>query len=198
MRRAVLFVALTLVVFALLGAAMGACGGRLTEAQRLERAGEWEAALSIYERVLSEDPDDLAALSGAAVALMVLQRFDEALELQERVAAADPDDVQTRLELGFNYLNHQDRPDDAVRVLEEAAELDPTAKNLTFLGQALEQAGEAGEAERVLRRAIETDSLYGYAYSQLAQLLEGQGRGAEAEALREEAANAGVMVDGQR
>jgi len=183
---------------ALLGTGAAACGGELAEAQQLEQAGEWEAALSVYQQVLAEDPENVAALSGAAVALMVLQRFDEALRFQERVAAVDPEDVQTRLELGFNYLNHQDRPGDAVRVLEEATELDPTAKNLTFLAQALEQAGDAEGAEQALTRAIEVDPLYQYAYSRLARLLESQGRGVEAQALWVQAANAGVTVDGQR
>ncbi len=47
----------------------------------------------------------------------LLGRHDEALALQERVVALDPKDVQTRIELGFNYLNHQKRAADAVRVL---------------------------------------------------------------------------------
>ena len=66
---------------ALLGTGAAACGGELAEAQQLEQAGEWEAALSIYEQVLAEDPENVAALSGAAIALMVLQRFDEALSI---------------------------------------------------------------------------------------------------------------------
>jgi tetratricopeptide (TPR) repeat protein len=173
------------------------CSDRLAEAHRLEEDGEWEAALSVYEQLLSEDPDDVAALSGSAVALMVLQRFDEAMKVQERLVAADPDDAQTRVELGFNYLNHQDRPEDAVRVLEEAANLEPIAKNLTFLAQAQLRAGDAEEAERTLRDAIETDRSYTYAYSQLFQLLERQGRQTEAEALVEEAANAGVTIADQ-
>ena len=68
----------TLLLLGFMGLMTGACDGRLAEAQSLEQAGEWEAALSVYEQVLSEDPENAAALSGAAVALMVLQRFDEA------------------------------------------------------------------------------------------------------------------------
>jgi tetratricopeptide (TPR) repeat protein len=185
----------SLLMVAVLALGEGACDDRLAEARRLEAEGSWEAAVSIYQQVLADDPDDLAALSGAAVGLMVLQRFDEALALQERVVAADPADVQSRLELGFNYLNHQGRPDDAVRVLQEAAELEPTAKNLTFLAQALEERGNAAEAEEVLRRAIAIDPTYGYAHSQLEQLLEGEGRALEAQVLREEAASTGLTAE---
>lgn len=185
-------------VLSVLAGIVGACSDGLAEARRLENAGDWEAALAVYKETLAKDSDDLAALSGAAVALMVLHRFDEALEYQERLVAADPKDAQTRVELGFNYLNHQDRPDDAARVLQEAADLDPTAKHLTFFAQALEQAGQTGEAEQVLRDAIETDAEYTYAYSQLVRLLQSQGRDVEAGALVEQALESGVTIDDQQ
>jgi tetratricopeptide (TPR) repeat protein len=161
-----------------------ACGDRLDEAHRLEAAGDWAGAVEAYEQVLSASPDDMGALAGAAVDLMVLQRYDEALELQERVVAADAGDVETRVELGFNYLSHQGRPADAVRVLQEAVDLEPTAKNLTFLAQAQRQVGDEPGAEVSLRRAIEVDSTFAYAYTQLGSLLDEQGRTVEAAQVR--------------
>ena len=164
----------------------------MQDALDLERAGDLDGALGAYQQVLVEDPDDVGALSGAAVCLMLLQRFDEALELQERVVALDPGDALTRVELGFNYLNHQERADDAVRVMSEAAALESSAKNLTFLAQAQAATGDLAGAEDTLRQAIETDPQYGYSYSQLASLLEEQGRGDEARGVREEAAALGI------
>lgn len=190
-RWLIVLLAVTVVLAAL---AAGGCGGALKQAKKLESSGDWQGALAAYQRVLTDEPEDLAALSGAAVALMVLQRFDEALAYQERVVAADPHDAQTRVELGFNYLNHQDRPVDAARVLGEAVQLEPTAKFITFLGQAQVVAGDLQGAERSLRRAIEVDHQYGYAYSVLAGLLGDEGRDEEAAQLKEDAQSRGVKV----
>jgi tetratricopeptide (TPR) repeat protein len=166
---------------------IAACGDRLAEARGHEAAGDWEKAFAVYEKVLDEHPGNLEALSGAAVALMVLQRYDEALTYQELVVAADPTDAQIRLELGFNYLGHQGRPLDAARLMRKAAAIDPSAKNLTFWAQALEGSGDLRGAEDALREAIAVDPEYAYARSELIELLEAQGRMDEAAELFEEA-----------
>ena len=183
-----------LTVLAIVAVTMAGCRDASAEAVEYELAGDWASALGVYERVLAEDPDDLEALSGAAVALMALQRYDEALGYQERVVAADAKDVQTRVELGFNYLNHQDRPEDAVRVLGEAAWLERTAKHLTFVAQAQDVVGDQSAAEGTLREAIEVDPTYGYAYGKLASLLEEQGRTVDAEQVRAEARSRGIEI----
>ena len=122
----------------------------MAEAEQLEAQGDVEEAVVVYEEVLQENPDDVEALSRAAVDLAFMGRFNDALPLQERMVAPGATDVQTRVELGFNYLNHQERPNDAVRVFGEAAELEPSAKNLTFLAQAQDlvraQRGSGGDS----------------------------------------------------
>ncbi len=60
---------------------------------------------------------DLGRLGEEAVGLMSSGRFDEALLIQERIASLDPTDAQIRVELGFNYLNHQNDAARAVAVL---------------------------------------------------------------------------------
>jgi len=116
------------------------------------------------------------------------------LAVQEQVVAADASDVQTRLELGFNYLNHQDRAEDAVTVFEEAAALDGGSKILTFLAQAQEVAGHIADAEATLRLAIDIDAAYAYPYSVLIGLFERTGRNAEAAEVRREAQKNGVAT----
>ncbi len=147
-----------------------------TGRQALEQ-GDWRVALAAFEQVLSHDPESLEALSGAAVSLLALKRYDEALAHQEKLVQLDPSDAMTRVELGFNYLNHQGRPQDAVSMLQEAVQLEPSAKYLTFLGQAQQQAGDVDGAEASFRRAIEVDPSYSYARDQLGRLLEGRQRG---------------------
>jgi tetratricopeptide (TPR) repeat protein len=173
---------------------MSGCSDPLASARELEEQGDLIGAVAAYQEVLQEEPDNVAALSGAAVCLLLLGRYGEALVLQERVVALDPKDVQTRVELGFNYLNHQGRPADAVRVLQEAASLDPSAKNLSFLAQAQAASGDAAGAESTLLQAVAADPGYAYSYTQLVRLLESQGRAEEAEQLTEEALARGIAI----
>lgn len=137
---------------------------------------------------------DLGQLTEEAVALMSSGRFDEALPIQEQIAALDPSDAQIRVELGFNYLSHQDRPADAVAVFKEAVDLEPSAKNVTFLAQAYIGADEPVSAEETLRQAIDTDKSYGHSYEVLVTLLERQGRTADVTELRQAADSAGVTL----
>lgn len=186
-----LFLALLLMLGTLSLSLLG-CDDPMKRASELEEVGDIEGAIAVYQDILANEPDSLAALSGEAVCLIMLRRYDEALPLQEKVTALDKKDVLTRVELGFNYLNHQDRAADAVRVLSEACSLQPTGKHLVFLAQAQVATGDPAGAEITLRKALEVDPAYGHAYAQLADLLEEQDRSQEAEEVRELALTRGV------
>lgn len=171
------------------------CSDPLADAEALALEGDLAAAESAYREILLETPNNLEVLEGLAVVLMLQQKYDEALPIQESVVAVNPEDVQTRIELGFNYLNHQDRPDDAVRVFSEAAAIDGTAKHLVFLAQAQREAGRLEDAEMSVRRAIEVDPEYSHSYAVLIRLLEQGGRSDEAADTREQAAAHGITID---
>lgn len=153
-----------------------ACKDQPSEAESLVAKGKLAKAESLYRKALAENPEDVAALDGLAVVLMLKQEYDEALIIQEKVSAAEPNNVPTRLELGFNYLNHQGRPGDAVRVFKEAVNLEDSGRNLTFLAQAQTAAGDTPAAEQSLWQAIEVDPTYPYAYEVLVGLLRETGR----------------------
>jgi Tfp pilus assembly protein PilF len=137
---------------------------------------------------------DLDRLTEEAVGLMSAGRFDDALPIQERIASLDPADAQIRLELGFNYLNHQKDPSRAVTVFKQAVQIEPSAKNMTFLAQAEVVAGDTTSAEAELRQAIEVDPSYPHPYGVLLSLLEEQGRTQEAAQLRQAAESAGITL----
>ena len=80
------------------------------------------------------------------------------------------------MELGFNYLNHQNAPAEAVAVLQEACAIEPTAQYLSFLAQAQVAAGDRSAAEATLRKAVDADKTYGRAYTLLISLLGGAGQ----------------------
>jgi len=173
------------------------CGGPVQEGRELEAQGDYAGAVSLYQAALLDDPDNVEVLAALGADLMLLGQWDEALPVQEKTVSLDSEDVQTRIELGFNYLNHQGRPADAARVLAEAASLDPTAQHLTFLAQAQIRAGDGSAAERTLREALDTDPKYAYSYRVLHSFLASQGRVDDAAGLREEALAHGVQLDAE-
>jgi Tfp pilus assembly protein PilF len=179
----------------MMGALVASCGGVASEARDLDREGDLEGAVSLYREALKQDPGNVEVLAALGADLYILGRFDEALPIQEKTVALDPEDAQTRIELGFNYLNHQDRPDDAVRVLTEAVNVDLSAKNLTFLGQAQEVSQDTVGAEATLRKAIETDPKYAFSYMVLRDLLVKRGRVQEAAQVEEAARQQGVDLN---
>jgi tetratricopeptide (TPR) repeat protein len=188
-------IALFALLVAIAALALAGCSDPIGDAEALAAGGDTEGAEAIYREVLTSDPENLEALSGLAVGLALQGRFDEALPFQERVVEADLTDAQTRIELGFNYLNHQNRSDDAVRVLGEAADLDMTPRNMTFLAQAQAVAGDIEGAERTLTDAIELDPQYAYSYMVLTDLLEDNQRDEDAAKVRDLATSRGVSIE---
>jgi len=182
------------VVLVLAVLSLPGCSDTLGQAREAEANGDVPTAVSLYKERLNEKPDDLEALNGVAVLLYVSGDFDGALPYQQKVVALDPSDAQTRVELGFNYLNHQNAPEKAAAVMAEAAALEPTAKNLTFLAQAQSALADSEAAESSLRRAITVDGQYAYAYKILIKLLEQQGMATEATQVRDAAVAAGVSL----
>lgn len=171
----------------------GGCSGQsqtMVKAAEAQEAGALTTAVSLYREQLKNDPENPAAIKALAVDLYMLNLWDEALPMQEKAVALDRKDAQTRIELGFNYMNHQDAAADAVRVMKEAADIEPSAKYLTFLGQAELKSGDLAAAEQALREAIATDKTYGHAYTVLADVLQLQGKDGEAAQLLQTASSA--------
>ncbi|MBN1628817.1 MAG: tetratricopeptide repeat protein [Thermoleophilia bacterium] len=191
-RRVRFFLALAAIMAAVV--LMTGCSDPVAEADSLVAEGDLSGAESLYREALASDPENLEALCGMAVVLALQHRYDEALVAQERVVAVDLTDSLTRVELGFNYLNHQGRAEDAVRVLGEAAALDASAKNLTFLAQAQAVAGRTKDAERTLEEALGIDPTYQHAYQVLVKVLEDDGRTDEASRVRERAVAQGITL----
>ncbi len=185
---------ITLLALVLLGGVLAGCSDALTAARDLEARGDLPGAVEVYRELLQEEPNDLDALRSLALDLLLLNRRDDALEVQEKIVSLDPKDSLTRVELAFNYLNHQNRPADAVVYLKQATELEPSAKNWAFLAQAQIEVDDLPGAENSLTRSLEADPTYPLAYSLLVGLLESEGRSAEALDVRQQAASNGVTL----
>lgn len=191
-RRSLLLAGLVLVV--LVGLASGGCSNRLGEAKRMDNQGNVKSAIAIYKEILKQQPNNVVALAGLGADLFDSQQYDEALTVEEKTVKLDSGDAATRVELGFNYLNHQGRPSDAVRILSEAAKLDRSAKVTCFLAQAQEANNDRAGAEKSLRQAIAKEPTYAYSYKLLVALLKKDGRSSEATQVNDGAAAHGIKL----
>ena len=135
-RKAVLVGIVVTVILAAAALLVEGCSDRVSEARNAELAGDFKTAEALYQEQLQSDANDLDALKGLAGVLYLERRWDEALPFQKKAIALDTKEAQIRVELGFNYLNHQNAPAEAVTVLKEACALEPTAQYLGFLAQA--------------------------------------------------------------
>ena len=85
---------------------------------------DWEGAVADYQRALTLDPGNTAALRGAAVLAFTLGRLDEAIELDNRALRLDPLYVAAYDNLGFQAY-YAGRFDEATGALKKALELNP-------------------------------------------------------------------------
>ena len=176
----------------LVGAVLTSCADSAAKGMSLDVKGDLPAAVTVYREQLERDPNNVEILAALASDLMLLGKFNEALPVQEKVVALDPKDAETRVELGFNYLNHQSQAAKAVQVLRQAATIQATAKNLTFLGQALIQAGDLTGAEESLNKALKADPKYAHSYEVLIGLFLKQNRTDDAARVRAQALQQGI------
>lgn len=183
-----------LVWLALAAIVMGGCSSTTSQGAKYERDGDYQKAASLYKDYLQNHPNSADVIAALGSDLYILGQYDQALPYQEKTVKNNPKDAQTRVELAFNYLNHQSRPADAVKVLQEAVAIDGSAKYLTFLAQALETTGDDANAIVRLREAIAKDPKYGHSYMVLYSLLGELGRTAEAAQVKADAAQHGVTV----
>lgn len=84
--RCLIGAAMVLIAAALLSFCGCAKSARMhyTAAQNAQGANDWNTALSEYEEVLKQQPDDVMGLLGKARSLYELKRFSEALPLFEQ------------------------------------------------------------------------------------------------------------------
>ena len=186
--------AVGIVLVLLLGVVSAGCSSRSDEALHFDAQGNLKAGMAIYQQIIKQDPNNVGALAGMGSDLFLTQEFNQALPFEERTVELDHKDAETRIELGFNYLNHQNRPADAVCMFAEAASLDGSAKNFCFLAEAQRVTGSVVAAKASLHKAIDKDPKYAYSYQLLIVILDSQGRSDDAAAVFQQAAAQGVHL----
>jgi tetratricopeptide (TPR) repeat protein len=166
------------------------------------QAGAWTAeslagAIEDYQRAIDLDPGLVQAYIGLAQSLYDLADLtgaegDEREEMERRARRAvniaqrlEPESADALSLIGLGQSNRQMR----IVAYERALELDP-GHYMSYYRYALQMKadGDLDEAERLIRRAISLQPRNARFRTELAEILELQGRGDEAESERQKAA----------
>ncbi len=155
-------------------------------ASDLEAAAAWtrnhkfKDAEKVYETILAQDSEQPEALAGLARIRFSDGQPDEALVLVDRAVAAKADDAATH-SLRGEVLARKEQHAEAAAAFAKAAALDPDKSEYSLpQGVQLKLAKQYDEAEKVLRGVVELDPMAQFVYTELGDVLRGQGRDDEA------------------
>lgn len=110
------------------------------------RANDLASARPYYEKVVQQQPDDLAAKQNLARALEATRDLEGAVKQYREVLTAMPSADLTRALLS-DALMQQNRPDDALQVLNEGLQRDPnSAMMYRERGRIMDRLGRYGDA----------------------------------------------------
>jgi len=120
----------------------------------------YEEAITLLNRALKQNPNDLTARGHHAHALMAAGRFDEALAGFDRLLAAQPDNFEAQYNRGV-VLSQQQRFEEALAALDAALALKPgVAAIFHNRGAILVSLERYREAMDSYDRALELDPNY--------------------------------------
>jgi tetratricopeptide (TPR) repeat protein len=178
--------------------AMGDIDGAIAEAEkRLQIEPTSEARLELaalyarkrvsakaeplYQTVLKERPEDLAAALGLADLYLAKGDYAAAERVLGRAKDRHPDDTGVLSRLGVLH-SRRGRPDLALSELEQLVRRDPTQLEAKAeLGSLYFRGGDSDTAVKVLKSVIATDSRQPLAHMYLGQVLFERGQPGEAE-----------------
>ncbi|MCF2135912.1 MAG: tetratricopeptide repeat protein [Candidatus Thorarchaeota archaeon] len=134
----------------------------------LVELGRAKESISDYDHSLEIKPDFVPALVRRAIALSLLERWNDALASAKRATELAPDDPETWRVLGeINLRAERYRP--AAKALKRAAKLKPEDASIeNALGTVAYKSGDLKEAVIHFRRAVDLNSRYKLALMNLA------------------------------
>jgi tetratricopeptide (TPR) repeat protein len=151
----------------------------LAGAAMLECA-DYTAASSIFEKYVSQRPDDSKGFLGLGMAQFAQQHYSDATKALERSLQIDPKLAESEYQLGV-VADRTGAPAEALQHFDRAVQLQPRhAKALASLGEQYVQVGELEKAHTALERSIAVDPDSPKAQYDLALVLSKLGKTEEA------------------
>ncbi len=129
------------------------------EGARLEENGEVEAALEIYQKVLTVHPGEIELASRVASLLTRQEEFPRAIDILKDAIKANPKETAPFLQLAFLYAKYLRKPDQALKYANQAIALD--SENIDAYQRIYEieiTRGRTKEAIAALDRAAKVGS----------------------------------------
>ena len=127
--------------------------------------GKPEAALSVLDKVLAREPENLDAWSHRGAALAALKRHDEALACYDRVLAADPSRIKVEFHRGIT-LGLLERDDEAIAALDRVLAREPAhAEAWLRRGQSLLRQVKHDDALESIGKALSLEPGFAEAWT---------------------------------
>ena len=106
-------------------------GRQLRQANEALRKGDHATAISLYNALLADDPDNVVALLNLGTALHLTGQHTPAIARFERVLELSPGHVTALINLAAAHgaLGHLDK---AIQILAQALEIDATKRDLHY------------------------------------------------------------------
>lgn len=95
------------------------------EGARLEESGEIDAALEVYQKVLTVDPGEIELASRVASLLTRQEDYPRAIDILKDAIKANPKQTSPYLQLAYLYARHLRKPEQALKYANQAIALDP-------------------------------------------------------------------------
>ncbi len=127
----------------------------ISETQLVQRHGDSDAALALYDTALAAFPDNHDLRYNYALYLIELGDADAMVRELERILAQEPDHADSLNALGYTLADRNERLDEAYGYIARAYRLEPdSAAILDSMGWVLYRQGDLDGAERYLRKAL--------------------------------------------
>jgi len=157
----------------------------IREANVLEDEGDYDRAISLYERALVLAPNHWRAHLNLGNAMLGCKRIPEAVRAYRKVIELNPSGPQGHYSIANAFLAGGNARDAEV-AYRNALDIRPDwSEAWVGLGATL-QAGQPDAAEAAYRKSLELDPTYGIAATRLSMLLESQGHATRARAVIDE------------
>lgn len=137
----------------------------------LEEREQHEAAIKIYEKFLSGQPNDATILTRIVQTLFLKERFAEVIPYAERLSDIEPDNLNLKVKLGILYTDAKQYPE-AISVFKDLLAAAPSSdKILYYLGAIHQEMNEYQQSIEYFNQIPSSSGLYTDSSVQMANML---------------------------